>query len=195
MRFVRPLLLLLVVLTALAACSGRSGNDAVQIEGPSFSPNRVNIRTLEPGPSPPTPSPSPVPTPSPEPVAAPRGASVTSAAGTQQGQVSSYCWSEQVGAPAKCYSHEQPGQPKDLVVKHGEKVLLRIDAQIPPNEESIRTFQGTRSGFESQRIDPALETELTVNLPEGGWSMDLCATWHNRGQPICWLFELEVVAA
>ena len=74
----------------------------------------------------------------------------------------------------------------------GETVLLRIEAQIPPNDESVRPFQGSRSGYPAQPIDPALETELKVDLAEGEWSMDLCATLHGRGQPICWLFRLAV---
>jgi hypothetical protein len=119
---------------------------------------------------------------------------VTSAAGVQNGDVSSFCWSEQVGGPSRCYSHDQPEQPNSLLVRPQEKVLLRIDAQIPPDDESVRPFQGSRSGYPAQQIDPALETELTVDLPEGKWSMDLCATWHGRGQPICWLFALDVRA-
>ena len=192
--WVRVLALVVPLLSAVA-CSGRSGNDAVRIEGPSFEPRRIAIRTLEPGPTPtptPTPSPTPVPTPTPPPVPPPRSATVTSAAGTQAGDVSSFCWSEQVGAASRCYSHDQPSQPKGLVVRKGERVLLRIDAQIPPDDEAVRPFQGSRSGYPSQRIDAALETELTVDLPEGDWSMDLCATWHGRGQPICWLFRFDV---
>lgn len=181
----------------LGACSGRTGPGAVQIQGPSFEPRRIAIRTLEPGPTPsPTPSPSPTPEPTatPTPIPPPRAATITSAAGTQAGQISSFCWSDQVGGASECYSHEQPGQPNGLVAKSGEKLMLRLEAQIPPDEESVRPFQGTRSDFPSQRIDPALETELTIDLPEGIWSMDVCATWHGRGQPICWLFKLDVSA-
>jgi hypothetical protein len=72
---------------------------------------------------------------------------------------------------------------------------VRIAAHIPPNEESIRPFQGSRSDYPAQLIDPALETELTIDLPEGLWHMDLCATWHGRGDSICWLFAFEVAAA
>ncbi len=190
-------LLLLAPPLILSACSGRTGRGAVQIEGPSFEPRRIAIRTLEPGPTPtptPSPSPTPPPTPAPSPIPPPRSATVTSAAGTQEGQISSFCWSDQVGGASECYSHSQPGQPKALAAKTGEKVMLRLDAQISPNEESIRPFQGSRSNFPSQRIDPALETELTIDLPEGIWSMDVCATWHGRGQPICWLFKLDVSA-
>lgn len=188
-------LLWFVALFLLASCSGRS-KGVIEVEGPSFEPRRIAIRTLEPGPSPtptPTPSPTPVPTPTPPPVPPPRAASLTSHAGTQNGNVSSFCWSEQVGGPAKCYSHEQRRPEKGLPVHKGEKVLLRIDAQVAPDDESVRPFQHSRSGYPSQRIDPALETELTVDLPEGEWSMDLCATWHGRGQPVCWLFALSVI--
>ena len=79
-----------------------------------------------------------------------------------------------------------------LAVRKGEKVLLKINAGIPPNEETIRPFKSTRSGYNDQPIDPALETDLTIDLPAGVWSMDLCAAWHGRGQPICWLFKLSV---
>jgi len=197
MRRSLPALLLLATLLLAAACSGRARGGAVQIEGPSFEPRRITIRTLEPGPTPtPTPSPTPTapPTPTPTPIPPPRSATVSSVAGTQEGQISSFCWSDQVGGASKCYSHEQPGHTNGLVVTAGEKVMLRLDAQIPPNEESIRPFQGSRSDFPSQRIDPALETELTIDLPEGAWSMDACATWHGRGQPVCWLFKLDVRA-
>jgi hypothetical protein len=181
---------------SLASCGGPArGDSVVKIEGPSFEPERIAIRTLEPGPEPtPTPSPTPTPKPtSPPPgVPAPRVATVRSAAGTQVGDPGSYCWSEQVGGPPKCYTNDSPSQASNLVVKQKEKVLLSLDAQIPPNDESIRPFQGTRSGFPDQQIDPAVETELTIDLPKGEWSMDLCATWHGRGQPICWLFKLDV---
>lgn len=71
-------------------------------------------------------------------------------------------------------------------------MLLVIDADRPPDEESIRPFQGQRAGYPAQRIDAALETELVIDLDPGTWSMDLCATWHGHGQPICWLFSLQV---
>lgn len=180
----------------MASCSGRArGDNVVKIEGPSFEPERIAIQTLEPGP-PPTPSPSPTPTPKPTKpppgVPAPKVATMRAAGGVQEGDVGSYCWSEQVGGPSKCYSNERPSQPTALAVKQKEKVLVSLDAQIAPNDESIRPFQGTRSGFPDQRVEPALETELTIDLPKGTWSMDLCATWHGRGQSICWLFKLEV---
>jgi hypothetical protein len=187
--------LLLVPLLLMAACGGKAGGSVVKIEGPSYEPRRVAIRTLEPAPPPtpsPSPSPTPVPTPTPLPVMAPKQATITSAAGTQKGDVGSYCWSEQVGGPSECVTNDAPEQTTVLAVKAKEKVLLRLDATIPPNEESIRPFQGSRSGYPDQAIAPALETDLTVNLPEGTWSMDLCATWHGRGQPICWLFKLQV---
>lgn len=190
-------LLSLLATAMLAACSGRSSPGAVRIEGPSFEPKRVTIRTLEPGPTPtptPSPTPTPLPTPTPVPVPPPSAATLTSAEGTQEGQVASFCWSEQVGGQSRCYSHDQPGHSSGLVVAPGEETMLRLDAQIPPDDESIRPFQGSRSDFPSKRIDPALETELTIDLPEGRWSMDVCATWHGRGQPICWLFALDVRA-
>jgi hypothetical protein len=187
--------LIVVPLMLLASCGGRTGSGAVRIEGPSFEPRRVAIRTLEPGPTPtptPKPTPTPVPTPSPTPIPPPGAATLTSHAGTQKGDVSSFCWSSQVGSASKCYPHDQPSQPRALAVRSGEKAILRIDAKIPPDDESVRPFQGSRSGYPAQQIEPALETELTVDLPEGEWSMDLCAAWHGRGQPICWLFKLAV---
>jgi hypothetical protein len=188
----------IMALTALsAACGGNAEGDSVlKVDGPSFEPQRIAIQTLEPGPAPtPTPSPSPTPSPTEQPpgVPAPKVATVRSAAGVQQGDVRSYCWYEQPGGKSKCYTHDEPSQSSSLRVKQKEKVLLKLDAQIPPNEEAIRPFQGTRSGFPDQPIDPAQETELTIDLPKGTWSMDLCATWHGRGQPICWLFQLEIV--
>lgn len=186
---------LLVPLLLLAACGGPSRANVIKVDVPSIEPERVAIRTLEPAPPPtasPTPSPTPVPTPTPEPVAPPRQATVTSAAGVQAGDVGAYCWSEQVGGPSRCFANEPPSQPSALQVKPKEKVLLRIDVAIPPDDESIRPFQGSRSGYPDQQVDPALETELTIDLPDGTWSMDLCAAWHARGQPICWLFKLKV---
>lgn len=185
----------LLPLFVLSACGGKAGSGTVKIEGPSFEPRRVAIKTLEPGPTPtptPSPTPTPVPTPTPTPIPPPQGASVTSQAGRQEGAVSSFCWSDQVGSAARCYRHDEQNQATSLPVRKGEVVLLRIDAHMSPDDESIRPFQGSRSGYPSQRVEPALETELTINLPEGEWSMDLCAAWHGRGQPICWLFKLAV---
>jgi hypothetical protein len=125
-------------------------------------------------------------------VAPPSGASITSAAGTQKGAPNSYCWSSQVGGPSQCYEYPQPSQPSGLLVASGETVLIRLLAQIPPDNEAARPFRGTREGYPSQRIDPALETDLKVDLPKGDWSMDLCAAWHGRGEPICWLFRMQV---
>jgi hypothetical protein len=188
-------LLPLIGLLLLAACGGRSRANVIKVDVPTLEPERVAIQTLEPAPpasASPTPSPTPVPTASPVPVAPPRAATVTSAAGSQAGDVGSYCWSEQVGGPSKCYTNDAPSQATVLAVKAKEKVILRIDAAIPPDDESIRPFQGSRSGYPDQSIDPALETELTIDLPDGTWSMDLCAAWHGRGQPICWLFKIKV---
>lgn len=182
-------------LLVLAACGGRSRANVVKVGVPSIEPERIAVRTLEPAPPPtptPTPTPTPVPTPSPEPVAPPRQATITSAGGVQHGDVGSYCWSEQVGGPSRCYTNDRPSQPSSLPVSPKEKVILRIDVAIPPDDESIRPFQGSRSGYPDQQVEPALETELTIDLPNGTWSMDLCAAWHGRGQPICWLFKLKV---
>jgi hypothetical protein len=195
MRGRRVLLPALVPLLLLAACGGPSRAGVVKVDGPSFEPKRVQIQTLEPGPPPtptPTPTPTPKPTPTPVPVPPPSGATIRAASGTQVGDVGSYCWSEQVGGPSRCFTNDPPSQPTALVVKAKEKVLLILETQIPPNDESVRPFKGTRSGYPDQRIEPAQETELTVDLPAGTWSMDLCAAWHGRGQPICWLFKLEV---
>jgi hypothetical protein len=186
-----------VGLVLLPSCGGRSRANVIKVDVPSIEPRRVAIRTLEPAPAPtpsPTPSPTPLPTASPVPVPPPRAATVTSAAGSQKGDVGSFCWSDQVGGPAECYTNDAPAQSSALAVKPKEKIILRIAAQISPDDESIRPFQGSRSGFPDQQIDPALETELTIDLPEGTWSMDLCAAWHGRGQPICWLFKLKVGA-
>lgn len=193
----RKVIALLPLLPLLfAACGGAArGDNVVKIEGPEFEPKRVAIQTLEP-PPPPTPTlkptPTPEPTPTPVPVPPPRLATLRSAAGLQQGDVGSYCWSEQVGGPSKCFTNDPPSQPDALAVKPKEKLILSLDAQIPPSEESVRPFQGSRSGYPDQQIDPALETELTIDLPKGTWSMDLCAAWHGRGQPICWLFKVYV---
>lgn len=189
------LVALVLPLVLLAACGGRSRANVIKVGVPSIEPERISIRTLEPAPPPtptPTPSPTPSPSPTPDPVPPPRAATITSGAGAQGGAVGSYCWSEQVGGPSTCYRNDAPEQASVLAVKPSEKVLLRIDATIAPDDESIRPFQGSRSGYPDQRIDPALETELTIDLPEGTWSMDLCAAWHGRGQPICWLFKLKV---
>lgn len=167
----------------------------MKIGGPSIDPSIQALHTLEPGPTPtPTPKPTPAPTPGPTPTPMPPPASTTmkSAAGTQTGAPSPYCWSEQVGGPSRCYDHKEPQQAQALVVKAGEVVLLKIDADIAPNRESIRPWQGARSEHPSQSIDPALETDLTVDLPKGTWHMDVCATWHGRGDSICWLFKLEM---
>ena len=190
-------LLFVLPLLALAACGGqsRAGPGVVKVDGPSFEPRRVTIRTLEPAPPPtptPSPTPTPKPTPTPTPVPPPRTATLRSAAGEQRGDVGSYCWSDQVGGPSECFTNDPPAQTNALPVKTKERVLLSLDATIPPNDESVRPFQGSRSGYPSQRIEPAMETDLTIDLPKGTWSMDLCATWHGRGQPICWLFKLDV---
>ena len=189
-------LVLFLALSTLAACgASKAGPGAIKVDDPSLEPRRVTIRTLEPAPPPsptPSPTPTPKPTPTPTPIPPPRTATVRSAAGEQRGDVGSYCWSDQVGGPSECFTNDPPTQANALPVKSKETVLLSLDAAIPPNDESVRPFQGTRSGYPSQRIEPALETDLTIDLPKGTWSMDLCATWHGRGQPICWLFKLDV---
>jgi hypothetical protein len=195
MRRRAPALLLLLLMPLLASCGGPSRANVIKVDLPSVEPRRIAIQTLEPGPTPtptPKPTPTPEPTPTATPVPPPQGATVTSATGTQKGDVGSYCWSDQVGGPSRCFTNDPPEQASELPVKRNEKVILRIAASIPPNDESIRPFQGSRSGYPDQQIVPALETELTIDLPQGTWSMDLCAAWHGRGQPICWLFKLKV---
>jgi len=195
-RVLRVLPLLLVLVTA---CGGQSRNGVIKINAPSIEPRRVAIRTLDPVPTPsPTPAasltPSAVPSPgaTPAPVAPPSGATITSAAGTQKGAPNSFCWSTQIGAPSQCYTYSQPSQPTGLLVASGETTLIRIQVSIPPDQEAARPFRGTREGYPSQRIPPAIETDLKIDLPAGDWSLDLCATWHDRGEPICWLFRLNV---
>ncbi len=199
-RFAVLLALLGVCLLALSGCGGRArGDSVVEVDGPGIpEPERIAIRTLEPAPDPtPTPTPTPatptpVPTPTPPGVPAPQVASMKAASGTQLGDVGSYCWAQHEGGPQDCFRNDEPSQADFLPVKQQEKVLLSLDAQIPPDEESIRPFQDTRSGYPDQAIAPALETELTIDLPKGEWSMDLCAVWHGRGQSICWLFAVSV---
>lgn len=79
-------------------------------------------------------------------------------------------------------------------MRAGETVLLRLDADRRPSEETVRPFQGSRGEYPAQRIEPALETELRMDLEPGNWSLDLCATWHGHGQPVCWLFTVTVEA-
>ena len=188
-----------LVFVLVAACGGKSGNGAIRIEAPSIEPHRVAIRTLDPVPSPSSspapsvnPSASPATGPTPAPVPPPGGATITSAAGTQKGAPNSFCWSTQVGGASQCYQYPPPSQPSGLLVASGETALVRIQVQIPPDQEAVRPFRGTREGYPSQRIPPAIETDLKVDLPAGDWSLDLCATWHDRGEPICWLFRLNV---
>jgi hypothetical protein len=198
-RRVFPLVFLALFGLLLASCGGNAkggDNDVVRIDGPDLpEPSRIAIQTLEPGPTPtptPEPTPTPVPTPTPPGVPAPKSASLTAATGTQKGSAEPpSCWSEQVGGPSSCNDAAAPAPATSLSVKQKEKVLLRIDAKIPPDGESIRPFQGTRSGYPDNPIDPALETELTIDLPKGEWSMDLCGSWDGRGQ-LCWLFKVNV---
>lgn len=187
------LVALFVVLFAACGGSGRSG--PVRIGAPSIPPDENPAETLEPGPTPspsPAPTPTPTPGPTPTPLPPPAGATITSAAGTQEGSPNSFCWNAQAGGASRCYEHPPPSQPRALLVDEKETVLIRLEAQTLPDDESVRPFQGSRQGYPSQQIDPALETDLTVDLPKGEWSMDLCATWHGRGDPICWLFRFDV---
>lgn len=191
----RRLLVFVLLVLVATACGGSKKPGAVRIGGPSSEPGRVAVRTLEPGPTPtPTlpPTPTPTPGPTPTPIPPPAGSTVTSQGGTQEGAPASFCWSEQVGGRTRCRDYAPPTQPGQLVVKSGETVLVRIEAQIPPDDETVRPFKESRTGYPSQRIEPALETDLTVDLPKGDWNMDLCATWHGRGDPICWLFRFDV---
>lgn len=112
--------------------------------------------------------------------------------GSQVGAPSSYCWTG--GGKGACQDYPAPSQASSLQVKRGEVVTLKLDADKAPDAESIRPFQGpTRTGYPSSKIDPALQTSLTIDLEPGEWNMDLCATWTGHGQP-CWLFRLSVVA-
>lgn len=195
-RFTRFIPLLLA---GAVACGGPHRNGVISINAPSIEPHTVAIRTLDPVP-PPSPSPAATATPvalpsgsgAQPPVAPPSGATITSAAGTQKGAPNSFCWSMQVGGPTQCYSYPPPTQPTGLPVASQETVHVHLQVQTPPDQEAARPFRGTREGYPSQQIPPAIYTDLTVDLPAGDWSLDLCATWHDRGEPICWLFRLNV---
>jgi hypothetical protein len=186
-----------------AACGGEAsgGQGAeVEIKGPDLRPRRVAIRTLEPGatptpaPTPPPATPTPTPGPTPTPLPPPGRATINSAAGVQEGAPASFCWSASGGGPSECYDHPRQEQPQALPVRRGEVALVRLEAARPPDEESVRPFKGSRSNYPSIDIEAALETELTIDLDPGEWEMDLCATWHGHGQPICWLFRFQVEA-
>lgn len=109
----------------------------------------------------------------------------------QRGRANPYCWSVSRGAPSECFDGGN-GTPPSLRVRSGEVVGLVIEASRPPDEASIRAFQGSRADYPSRKVDPALRTDLTLDLPEGGWQLDLCAAWYGHGQPICWVFSLDV---
>ncbi|HVL82379.1 MAG TPA: hypothetical protein VM840_12395, partial [Actinomycetota bacterium] len=97
------------------------------------------------------------------------------------------------GPQGRCQDHPTPDQTYALTVRSRETVLLILDADRAPNQETIRPFQGSdRRAHQPQPVQPALETSLTVDLPAGEWNLDLCATWTGYGQP-CWLFRLNVV--
>ncbi len=149
------------------------GSPTPVAETPEASPESPDVDT------PPTPLPSP------------GGAELQAASGVQRGRVNPYCWSAYRGAPSEC-AEGGDGTPRPLRVRSGEVVGLVIEAARAPDEASIRAFQGSRADYPSQRVDPALRTDLTLDLPAGGWELDLCAAWYGHGQPICWVFSLEV---
>ncbi|HVE91545.1 MAG TPA: hypothetical protein VNE62_04470 [Actinomycetota bacterium] len=188
--------LAVIALIALAACGGQGvdSDDAplVQFDSPTPGPQRVAVHTLAPGVTPtprPTPPPTATPGPTAVPLAPPRSTSIRAAAGTQAGAPASYCWTS--GAASRCQDFPPPSQPAGLAVRRGEAVLLVVDADRPPDSESIRPFQGERNSYPTQQIDPARETTLTIDLDPGEWHVDLCAAWTGNGQP-CWLFRIQV---
>ena len=123
-----------------------------------------------------------------------RAATITSAAGAQQGDVGSYCWSDQVNGPSECVHERSTLAAGDA---EGEVRWRRCCCGSTPRSrrtsESIRPFQGTRSGYPDQRDRPCARDRADGRAAEGTWSMDLCAAWSGRGQTICWLFKLDVV--
>jgi hypothetical protein len=186
----------LVVLAFCGQTGPHRNRPAVRVTVPSQRPRDAAIETLEPAPTP-SPSPSPgqptPPRPTPTPLEPPRSATIRAAAGAQKGAQSSHCWVYGDGRSA-CRTYPVPSQSSPLRVRKGESVILSIDAAISPNEEKIRPFQTSRDGYPQSTIDPALETSLEIDLDEGVWDMDLCATWRGHGPPVCWLFRLEVSA-
>lgn len=134
---------------------------------------------------------SPGPGATPTPLPPPAGAEVQAASGVQRGRANPYCWSVTRGAQSECFDGEDdPETP--LRVRSGEVVTLVIRASRPPDETSIRAFRGSRADYPSQKVDPALRTDLTLDLPPDGWQLDLCAAWYGHGEPICWVFSLDV---
>lgn len=183
---------LVLGLLLLSACGGEADGKSgvVRVAVPSPRQFDSTTATLKPRPTP-TPSPTPQITPEPTPgLPPPSGALIQAASGMQQGIASSYCWTSP--GHSGCHAQGAPSQSSVLIVAKGEVVLLKIDAGRSPNAESIRPFQGgSREGYPSQKIDPALETSLTVDLAPGRWQLDLCATWAGHGNP-CWLFEIFI---
>jgi hypothetical protein len=162
----------------------------VRITVPTPGSARAVIQTLEPPPSP-SPSPSPSPTPGPTPLEPPRSASIVSSAGSQQGALSSSgCWLYGDGRN-DCSSHPPAQQTAGLAVRKGETIRITIDAPAPPDEETVKAYQGTRSG-PATPVQPGLTSSLQINLEPGRYDMDLCATWKGHGEAVCWLFRLEV---
>lgn len=197
----RTFVVLLLGALACAGCTTRASGDGepvVTVRAPDIRAGDAASRTLEPlvtpAPTPtPPPTPSPTPAPTPPPLSAPRGATITSQAGTQQGAVQAFTWSSGSGPGEHHGGEDPPSEP--ILVRQGEVTLLTIDADRAPDEEQIRPFQGTREGAPTTRVAPALTVELTVDLGTGDWSMDVCATWHGHGQPVCWVFRLTVEPA
>lgn len=179
----------LLALLLIVSCTSSSSSGDVT-EGTPRPLRPVGSPTPVAG-APETPPGSPDGDPDPTPLPAPGGAEMRAASGVQRGRANPYCWSVYRGAPSEC-SEGGGGTPGRLRVRSGEVVGLVIEAARAPDEASIRAFRGSRADYPSQQVDPALRTDLTLDLPPDEWELDLCAAWYGHGQPICWVFSLEV---
>lgn len=171
----------------VAACGGVRDGDVpeVEVNVPTPGPSQGPISTLEP-----VPTPTPTPTPTPRFIQPPRGLQLKAEAGVQYGAVSDYCWT--TAGRSACNDSPPPSQPSPLSVKQGEQTLLVLDADVVPDSVTVRAFQGgTREGYPTSNLPPAIEILLTIDLAPGTWGVDVCAVWNSNGQP-CWYFEIRV---
>lgn len=186
----RPLLVLLLLLASCGQTVGTGEGRVVQVRAPDLPARTPVLETLEP---PPAPTPTPTPAPPPPPMDPPRSARILAKSGGQEGSVAPHCWSRGDGRTT-CVEDEQTMPVPPLAVARGERVRLRIEAEGPPTEQTIRPFQGSREGYPEQKLSPALDTALEMILDPGTWEMDVCAAWRGHGRGVCWLFRFEVDA-
>ena len=111
--------------------------------------------------------------------------------GLRDGERGSYCWPQPEGTTLCVDTIFLEGPPPPIAVNRGESLTVEIDAHAAPLLLRANVIEfGTKNAVSSLALDPALETELPLDVEPGVYTVTVSGGWD--GGDIFYAFQVEV---